>query len=313
MFLCNMILSNPLLNFIINLLIILLLKILPIILFLFIIYFLRNISIKKNTEYSYKIFDFDFNGFCIIIYFLFYFCLVLWIRINYFSQTTDLKQIIKSFKEKYLIENSFDTLVNILILFSFLLCVIYLVKILHSFFIKQIIKRFLILQINSNLDLSSYSLFILERKMDKFLSKTINYCRCYCSEKTINIMWKIGYKGNHFIVTIFPTIFLYLFFAYEIIFNELVITPNFYKYLFFYFIYHVYKRISLFISDTDWGLNLILYRMYYKEKSIKYVNIPKDYQDVILRYIQLGLNRNMNKYPEPLLDNILGEFVYYNK
>ena len=91
----------------------------------------------------------------------------------------------------------------------------------------------------------------------------------------------------------------------------LVLNPNFYKYLFFYFIYHVYKKISIFISDTDIGLNYILFRMYYKEKSIMYVNIPKEYQQVILRYIELGLHRNMKKHPELLLDNILGEFCYY--
>ena len=28
-------------------------------------------------------------------------------------------------------------------------------------------------------------------------------------------------------------------------------------------------------------------------------------------YIELGLHRNMKKNPEPLLDNVLGEFCYY--
>ena len=50
--------------------------------------------------------------------------------------------------------------------------------------------------------------------------------------------------------------------------------------------------------------------MYYKQKTIKYINIPKDYQDVIIRYISLNLQRNLIKYPEPLLDDVLGAFYF---
>lgn len=303
--------SNPLLNFTIKLIIILFMKILPIILIAYILYFIRKIYERKNVEYSYKIFDFDFNGFCIFSYFLGYFCLLLWIRISYFSQTTDLKLVIKIFKEKYIMSYYLDTLINIIFFFILLLCIIYFFKLLHKFFIKQIVKRFLILQVNFNFDLSSYTLFTLERKINNTLSKVIDFIFHTYSEKVINFIWRTSYKINHFIFTILPTLALYIFFIYEILFNNFVITPNFYKYLLFYFLYYIYKNISIFIANTDIGLNYILYRMYYKEKSIMYVNIPKEYQHVILRYIQLGLHRNMKKNPEPLLDNVLGEFCYY--
>ena len=297
---------NKGLTFLLNLVIFSLLKLLPIIILL---YILRKIYKSKNTEYSYKIFDFDFNGYCIIIYLFCYFSVILWIRIKCFSQTTDLKLIINFFKEKYVTLYSLTTIINITIFLLLLLCVIYFFSILHKFFIKQITKRFLILQVNSNIDLSPYVLFVLERKINNILSQIIDYL--FNSQIVINFIWKLSYRSVNFIIMVMPTIILYLFFTYEMLFNNFVITPNFYRYLFFYFIYHTYKKTSLFIADTDLGLNHILFRMYYKEKSIRYVNIPQEYQKVILRYIQLGLHRNMKKNPEPLLDNIFGEFCYY--
>lgn len=303
--------TNTLLNFFLNLISIWVLKLLPIIILLIILYILHRIHNIKNTEYAYKIYDFDFNGFCIASYLLCYICLILWVRIKCFSQTTDLKLYINLFKEKYLTSNFYDTLINIIILIIIFVCVIYFFRILQKFFIKQIIKRFLILQINYNINLSPYTIFVWERKLNNFMSKMIDILYHSYSEPVVNFIWKISYRIVNFIIIILPHLFLYVFFIYELLFNNFIITPNFYKYLFFYFIYRAYKRSSAFIADTDIGLNYILFCMYYKEKSIMYVNIPQEYQKVILRYIELGLHRNMKKNPEPLLDNVLGEFCYY--
>ena len=62
-----MIFEDSLLNYIINLVIILSYKILLLISLLFMLYLLRKMYNIKNKEYSYKIYDFDFNGFCIFI------------------------------------------------------------------------------------------------------------------------------------------------------------------------------------------------------------------------------------------------------
>ena len=124
---------NTLLNFAINLIIIYSLKLLPIIILFFVLYFLRKINKIKNTEYSYKILDFDFNGFCIIFYVLCYFCLILWIRFKYLSHSTDLKLYAIVFKEKYLISYSLDSLINLIFFVLLLMCIFYFFRFFFNF------------------------------------------------------------------------------------------------------------------------------------------------------------------------------------
>ena len=137
------------------------------------LYLLRKIYNIKNKEYSYKIYDFDFNGFCIFIYLLWYVCFVLWIRINGFSQTTDLKLIINLLKEKCLSSHFIETLINSIIMLITILCLIYFIRNLHKFFLKQLTKRFLIIHVlyYYHLDLSYYNLLSWPRRISLLLIK----------------------------------------------------------------------------------------------------------------------------------------------
>ena len=89
-----MILQNPLFTFSIKILFVFFLEILPILIMLVITFCLYRIYNKNVKEYDYKIFDFDFNGFCIITYFLAYLYIIFWYKVSYINKTTDLKPVI---------------------------------------------------------------------------------------------------------------------------------------------------------------------------------------------------------------------------
>lgn len=78
----------------------------------------------------------------------------------------------------------------------------------------------------------------------------------------------------------------------------------------FYTIYYIYKKFCFFTCYSDWDLNPILFEMYYKQRSIWYVNIPVEYQESIRRYIKNGLTRNPDRDIDPLLDNTIGGFGF---
>lgn len=287
------------------------LKILPILIMLVITFCLYRIYNKNVKEYDYKIFDFDFNGFCIITYFLAYLYIIFWYKVSYINKTTDLKPVIIFIKKIYYTNSCFFTLKQIILFILIIICFIYIIKIIHKFFRKELKKRFLVLQITYNkINITPYLLQAIKQQCDTLLTRVFIKYDFLLSKKIGNFLWKLSLSNNNFIFYKMPSIILILFFFYIIFFNDYVLTPSFYKYLLFYFFYYNYKNISIFIDETDYGINKILFNMYYKQKTIKYINIPKDYQDVIIRYISLNLQRNLIKYPEPLLDDVLGAFYF---
>lgn len=306
-----MILQNPLFTFSIKILFVFFLEILPILIMLVITFCLYRIYNKNVKEYDYKIFDFDFNGFCIITYFLTYLYIIFWYKVSYINKTTDLKPFINFAKEIYLTKFSFFILKRIILFILIIICFIYIIKVIHKFFRKELKKRFLVLQITYNkINITPYLLQAIKQQCDTLLTRVFIKYDFLLSKKIGDFLWKLSLSNNNFIFYKMPSIILILFFFYIIFFNDYVLTPSFYKYLLFYFFYYNYKNISIFIDETDYGINKILFNMYYRQRTIKYINIPKDYQDVIMRYISLNLQRNLIKYPEPLLDDVLGAFYF---
>ena len=196
-------------------------KILPILIMLSLNFCLYKIYNKKAKEYDFKIFDFDFNGFCIITYFLIYLYIIFWYKISYINKTTDLKPFIIYIKNLCCF-----TLKQTILFILIIICFIYIIRIIHKFFKKELKKRFLVLQITyDKINITPYLLQTIKQQVDKLLTR-------------------------------------------------------------------------VFIDETDYGINKILFNMYYKQKTIKYINIHKEYQNVIMRYISLNLQRNLIKYPD---------------
>ena len=100
---------------------------------------------------------------------------------------------------------------------------------------------------------------------------------------------KFFYKILKFIFYKLFSYFIILFFLYELIFNNFVLSLVFNHCLFIYILYSIYKKASHFICNTNKDLNSMIFNMYYKSRSIKYVNIPLDFQLIVYHYIFGGL------------------------
>lgn len=289
-------------------------------LLLILIFLLREWFYMKSPDYRYRIKYFYLNWLLIIIYVLGYLGIIFCLRIYTINTETDLKPYIEYIKHVYNCTNIFIFILNSLMIIFCLLAIFYLMACIHKFFVIQLTKRYLIISIK----------FILEYHFDPqkylFLYKANTFLKILVfdiiililqkihigySIETKNRLWHLCRYTINFSVMTLPTVALYLWILHNLFYNNLVLSADFYKYILFYFIYFTCKRIHFFIDESDYALNLILYRMYYLERSYWYVNIPQEYQDVISRYLNLGLSRSMSKYPEPLLDEVLGHYSWF--
>ena len=309
--------KNPLFTYIFLYNFTILLLILSVLLFIWV---LRQILHFKPSEYRYRIKHFFFNWLLVLTYILSYLGVILWLRIEYINTKTDLKPYITKLKEFYTNTNIFYFIKVVMFLLLIILIIVMIMACVHKFFIIQLSKRFLILYIKiiceMKIDLSKYLLlfqlrYLCEKIVLYFLRKLFDDMLEKKYNTFANILWQLLWRMiKHAIMTL-PTIMLYVLLLYNIFKNNCVISEGFHKYLLFYFIYFTYKRINFFLDETDHTLNSILYRMYYLEKTYWYVNIPKPYQEVIARYLDLGLSRNLKRNPEYLLDKTIGHYSFF--
>ena len=213
-----------------------------------------------------------------------------------------------------------NTILLIILVFLIVVLFIYIWYKLHSFFVKEIIKRFLFITANedpNNKDINNSAaiklLKIREKTLWKLQSKVFHKIQDICGifykqikdeRKILKIESWLSCK----IVFSIPTYFIIGYFVYELFYNNYTLSTTYNKTLFIYGLYMIYVRISNFTYYTDSMLNVLIFNMYYRFWSIKYVNIPENWQNIIYKYVEDGLYRDIEKQYDPDFDDIGGDF-----
>ena len=277
---------------------------------IFCLLFITYCIILFNKEKTRDLFKFELNFFFfnwvyIYIYIFGYFAVVIYIRIYYINYMLDLKPLINKLKI-FCINKPFIDLWFLIIIgsLSFILFII-IMFFIHRFFIKQLLKRFLILTPFLHYKkFTNYGLYAIENIIDSFWMKLVAYIAKHVNlifEKELT-MRRMFLSINKFLLFVFPTIFLFMFFLYDLNFNDYVLSKNFFKYLLFYVIFSIYKRLSIFLETQDSFINKMLYNIYYKKKSILYVNIPDHLEQIVYNYVDSYLYVNPYQLPKELDD-----------
>ena len=81
-------------------------------------------------------------------------------------------------------------------------------------------------------------------------------------------------------------------FFYELIYNNGILSTVFNKLLFVYIFYKIYIRCCNIGDDKCAKLNTMIFEMYYRFYSLKYVNLPEEWQNHIYDYVRNGLCEN---------------------
>lgn len=95
-------------------------------------------------------------------------------------------------------------------------------------------------------------------------------------------------------------------FLYNCYFNNFIITKIFY-YLPFYIIYNIWYNITEFLTYTDGTLNRIIYKRYYEEDNVLYLESTEEENKHIENYLKRKLicpsehYKYTEKYPETYL------------
>src|SRR3978361_4682 len=259
---------------------------------------------QDNGLYKYKIHSNIINIFLITVYLFFHIYLLLYIRTKYLNTDLDLKKIFYSVKLFFIGTSLLDMILFLILLVITLLCIIKI----HQFFIIQFIKRHLLLY----KDRTKLEKLITPRTFINLHGWSFLLTNLACN---LSLKVNLNMRVYHFIVGLinyllfsFPLHFIISFFIYLIFLNSFILSPTFNNLLYLFILYSFYKRISNYYHFTESYLNEMVYNMYYRTDTILYVNMPKDWEDVVYKYVNNGLQRNKEKDPVPSLDYNLGEF-----
>lgn len=280
--------------------------------YLFCYFLFMKIFNEKNikNEFKFKIYNHTKNLFYIYFYIGFNLYLIFVIRKNLIYKDIDLKVIFnniifKSFIGKNVLHN---TLLLILYIFLIIIIILIFYKI-HKFFTVELIKRYIFLLApndNTSLLLKKKCYNVMLYMIRNFLFDL--YLKNIPSLKIIsnNLLYDTYKKIVMFILYWLPYAFLFIYFIYLLLFNNCILTATFNKLSFVIAIYTIYKNISEFFIYQNEDINLMLYNMYYRSYSVKYVNLPDNYKSCIYDYI----NNNLKEKSFDPIFYTVNEFTY---
>lgn len=260
-------------------------------------YKILNYHMLENKNlYQYKIKSFRLNILTCLFAFTLYFILLFAVRLYSLNKETNLILLI----EKCLAILIPLTFVNICLLFIFFVSSIilyfFIFKEIQAFFVKQIKKCYIYTLFGTHLG-SLFCQDIYNISLDCFcnyvvlLIKTFAFnlnCEDYLKnkgEKPFSILSKIC----NFIITKTPTVLIILYFIYEIKYNNCILSIKFKSWLFMYILFKIYAKITTYINYSSSTINEMVFNMYYRDRSIKYVNMPAVWVNVVLNYVHNGL------------------------
>lgn len=276
------------------------LQILIILLLSFFLYNFYKKYIKQHSNdirddlYKYKTNNFMLNKIYIFSYISMHTAIILFLRTKYLNKTINLYQQYVNILQLCTAPTYLNTLLLIIIILLAILIIIFIWVKINRFFITELIK--------------GYIIFIVDRKTPSFARRwglinkvTLDTLRFVLVEITMDVVRNIlpslytesGYqflkKFYNFLCYSFFSWFIIAFFFQQLWFNSFILTPIFNQTLLVYTIYTIYKRFCNFFKHTDPFVDEMLFNMYYKSYSIKYVNIPKEWEHAVYQYIHKGL------------------------
>lgn len=274
-------------------------------------FFYKNITIKQENGdallFSYKIYHFRFNNFLIFIYLVINIYLLFYLRLQYFNKPIDLKIPIQFYFKIIKVLPFLNSVLITAIFVCLWLVILFLFTKFHLFFLKEIKKRYLFLSSMSSLhiyllrqDIKSYSLdnvydFIVKKALPLFIYLTAP--NSPISSKKGDFLWRQFHNILTYIFFKFYSHFMISYFFYELIYNEGILSTRFNKLLFVYILYKIYIRCCNIGKEQCLRLNPYIFDMYYRSYSLKYVNLPEEWQNHIYEYIRNDLYENNESYP----------------
>lgn len=258
----------------------------------------------ENYLFAYKIKDFLINKIYITFYALLHIFLIIFIRSKMVDSSLDLKEVYIKLVEKIAGSSFLDTLLNLIFVFIFIVLIGYIIYRINTFFLKECTKGYLYYLYDGSRQ-SYYLEDIIKINFTIFGLLNMNLDTKIIIPLTMFLEKKLKYSNEEdyqIFMKFLRDIFIYhtgklfaLFFIYELIFNDLILSKTFMFCFFIYLIYNYFLRFSFFVAYTDYDINLRLFNMYYRARSIKYVNIPEDWKLIIFTYVYNGLNFKPNE------------------
>lgn len=254
---------------------------------------IKFLGFYKNKNRDYKIYSFTKNFSCILVYIIFFFCLLLYIRFLRLGITIDLLELYCIFKELFYKLPLAFSLMFLEMFFILLLLISHAKRYLH----REIIKYYLYLKYSTSYKdnlISNIQVFI-NSFIDKLSSnwsypficrKLIHYVvlKSYC-----NLLNKEDYPlrlkySAEIILNYTPLALLFYFIFYDYVYNNAKLYFVFY-YLIFYFLFILWENATTFLHYTDNEYNVIVYERYYAEDYILYVGTTREDDTKLLNYI----------------------------
>jgi hypothetical protein len=256
---------------------------------------------KKETVqvnlYEYKLNYYILNALSIYIYVGFYIYSFLWIRLHMLNREIDLKIIFQTLKLFCTGKDVFNTMLLCILGSIFIIIFFVILLNVHKVFIKELKKKYLFLFASST-DQDEVSVLF-----HRFFSNiSLNHLWRFITNITLDIDSSLNILGKRINITKIITYiffdfffhFMVLYILYIILMNHGILTPLFNKIAFSYALYSIYKRISNYVVAQDTYIQRMLFNMYYKDRAIKYVNMPESYRKIIFHYIENGLQIDFN-------------------
>lgn len=258
---------------------------------LFLIY---TFGSKKSTKdlYIYKIKSFTISILYVIIYVLFNFYIVIYMRSTLLYKEIKLKNAVSFLAEFVNLNTLFELAIIVMFLLLLIINIMLVFKAAYHLLLTECKKCFLYYLFDDSVQSDTLYDYInlgttfgltSARSPIYHLAKIFNFH----DDDWHNLLYYIRYS-----VYKLPLHFLIVFFIYEIIFNDFTLSITFNTYLFVFLLYSYWNKTSEFLYNTDSTINKKLFNMYYRAYSIKYVNLPLEWENIIYKYVTDGLYRD---------------------
>ena len=252
---------------------------------------------KEHDLYKYKIKYFTLNLITSISSIILFLILIFVVRTRFLDKDIDLYLLFLKYKLLISPLSYLNLILVSLAILSLIFFFAILVKEIQEYLLNQIIKRYLYTFfgtpiganfINSIQEISLLNLIVF--KLSDFIKKIASKTNTekYITNKGQQ-QYLILFNICQFIAIKLPTILILIYFIYELIFNKGILSSKFNSWLFMYLLYGIYKRITNYVTYSDNTINEMVFNMYYRDRSIKYVNMPEDWKNLVYKYVDNGL------------------------
>lgn len=283
-------------------------------LFFIIIILVKKLFVKsENQEYKYfyifKIKDFFFTIFLVLIYFIIFVFLIFYLRISKMGSIIDLKPQIIFLKLLY--EQGYY--LELIILFLVIVCVVFIFmhifKMVKNTLIIELLKIHLYLSFPKNQNIFNDSIYFIFVKwflenmslnnLLEYILKPLTFLALLIENTKLESVWSHyeiyrihSFLYNYIFNIQYNFLLIPIIIIYDLYYNNYTISIIF-NFLPFYFIYLLWFNFQHFwIKDNAYhfrSLIKIIYDLYYNKRTIKYLNIDKSDWDKLYLFISHNL------------------------